>query len=214
MPGNHKWEDLLSIGPENWSLRFNIFKIVFDYSISLLMLPIIATFALFLLVANPFWNPGPLFFKQDRMGRHGKKFVMWKFRTMVPSDIAVRSHDAPVEEDRITRLGGFLRKSRIDELPNLFNVLRGDMSIIGPRPDAYTHASHFSGGVQGYLERHRVRPGITGLAQVEMGYAEGVEATALKAKYDNMYVAMSCGRLDIYVIRRTLIVMWTGFGAR
>jgi lipopolysaccharide/colanic/teichoic acid biosynthesis glycosyltransferase len=137
---------------------------------------------------------------------------MIKFRTMVKADENCRGPNAGVEEDRITKLGRFMRKSRIDELPNFFNVLKGEMSVVGPRPDAYSHASHFSEYVEGYDARHRIKPGITGLAQVEMGYAEGEAATGKKAKYDNIYVTRLCGRLDVYVIWRTLFVIAKAMG--
>ncbi len=139
---------------------------------------------------------------------------MWKFRTMAFSDVEVRDPNALVEEERITCVGRVLRRTRIDELPNFFNVLRGEMSVIGPRPDAASHAKHYSGKVSGYAERHRVKPGITGLAQVEQGYAEDEDATATKAKYDNLYITRSCGRLDLYIIIRTFVVIANGFGAR
>lgn len=213
-PKTYEWDDLLKVGPETWSTKFKLFKLLFDKIGAIAMLPVVAFVGLALKVLNPRYNPGTVFFRQDRMGQHGQKFVMWKFRTMIESTDLSRDPNAPVEDGRITRLGRIMRRYRIDELPNFINVLKGEMSIIGPRPDAYNHADHFQGAVRGYKERHRVKPGITGLAQVEMGYAEGEDMTALKAKYDNMYVARSCGRLDVYVIRRTLQVIASGFGAR
>lgn len=213
-PKSYEWEEILELGPERWSWKYRTFKFLFDKIGALAVMPVVFGIAVALKLVNPRYNPGPVFFSQERMGRNGEKFIMWKFRTMVESDQVSRDPNAPVEQDRITRLGQFMRKYRVDELPNFINVLKGQMSIVGPRPDAYNHASHFQGAVKGYRERHRVKPGITGLAQVEMGYAEGEGMTALKAKYDNMYVARSCGRLDLYVIGRTLQVMASGFGAR
>lgn len=137
---------------------------------------------------------------------------MWKFRTMRVAKTTSRDPNADVEADRIPKLSNFMRKTRIDELPNFFNVLRGEMSVIGPRPDALNHALHFTKHVDGYLARHRVKPGITGLAQVEMGYVVGNKATKLKAKYDNIYVTRFCGRLDIYIICRTFRVMAGAIG--
>ena len=199
--------------PSRTSLRFRIFKFCFDYGAAIVALPLIAAFAVILFIVNPFVNPGPLFFSQERMGRDGSRFRMYKFRTMTKSDHGARDPEARLEKSRITPLGRFMRKTRIDELPNFFNVLRGEMSVVGPRPDAYAHAAHFSQRVVGYAARHRVKPGITGLAQVEMGYAEGEEATKSKAHYDNIYVNRVCGRLDLYVIRRTFLVMFRALGA-
>lgn len=170
--------------------------------------------ALVLLIVNPFFNPGPLFFRQERMGMGGRRFSMWKFRTMLCAPSNVRAHDAPLEEDRITTLGRYLRKCRIDELPNIFNVLAGEMSLVGPRPDAYSHASEYLRSVPHYHYPMRVRPGITGLAQVRGGYADTERAIQRKARFDRFYVERSCGRMDLYIIWRTIYVMLTGFGAR
>ena len=211
-PESYEISNILTAGPERWSKKFRVFKFCTDKFSALVALPLIAVIGLILLCINPIYNRGPLFFKQERAGLHGKRFKMWKFRSMSPVAGSVRDPNAPVETDRITRLGKFMRKTRIDELPNFFNVLKGDMSLIGPRPDAASHADLFGARVLGYAERHRVRPGITGLAQVEMGYAEGEDDTACKAKYDNMYVSRSCGRLDFYIIRRTIGVMMSGAG--
>lgn len=200
--------------PAAWSPRFVAFKSVFDVSVALLALPSVGLIALALLILNPFFNPGPVFFRQKRMGRDQRPFRMWKFRTMVPDDAATRHHAAGVEEERITPLGRILRRTRIDEMPNFLNVLMGEMSVIGPRPDAWEHAAHYVETLPGYAMRHRVRPGITGLAQVENGYAAGMDATRAKAEYDRLYVVRSCGRLDLYIAWRTVIVMMTGFGAR
>lgn len=177
------------------------------------------TLALFvaaiLLVLNPFFNPGPLLFRQVRMGRGGRRFMMWKFRTMAPLTTAdVRAADAPLEHHRITPLGRWLRKTRIDELPNFVNVWRGEMSVIGPRPDAWEHATIYSATVRDYAQRFRVRPGITGLAQVRGGYADTLRAVERKARFDRFYVENWSPALDLYIVGRTLWVMVSGFGAK
>jgi lipopolysaccharide/colanic/teichoic acid biosynthesis glycosyltransferase len=199
---------------DDWTTGFRIFKALTDRLCGLAALPAIALLGLVLLLINPLVNPGPLFFRQERMGRNGRPFRMWKFRTMRPAPVIERAPEAPVERDRITPLGRILRRTRLDELPNFINVLRGEMSLIGPRPDAIEHARHFSGSVPGYRTRLRVLPGITGLAQVELGYTEGASLTAVKAQYDRLYVERSCLRLELYIIRRTVFVMLSGFGAK
>lgn len=200
--------------PHHWSWVFRTYKPVFDMALSLAVLPLIAVIALILLVVNPWFNPGPLMFAQDRLGRHQKPFRMYKFRTMTTAAQETRSAHEGVEEHRITRLGRILRKLRIDELPNFFNVLRGEMSVIGPRPDALSHAQTYLNKIPHYSYRYLVKPGITGLAQIENGYAEGLDATATKAHYDQLYVETSCGRLDVYIAWRTAKVMASGFGAK
>lgn len=200
--------------PDHWSLRFRIYKPCFDILCSLVALPLIAVTALALLLLNPWFNPGPLFFTQQRMGHGRVPFKMIKFRTMTTAPDSMRDHTEQLETHRITPLGAILRKLRLDELPNFFNVLRGEMSVIGPRPDSCAHAEAFLNEIPHYKHRYMVKPGITGLAQVYSGYAEGVEATALKASYDQFYVERSCGRMDLFITLRTIQVMATGFGAK
>ncbi len=169
-----------------------------------------------LVCLNPFFNSGPLFFRQDRMGLHGERFTMWKFRTMTacPSGTSARPSLAPLESERITKLGNFLRRYRLDELPNFLNVLRGDMSVIGPRPDAWDHALHYRVLVPLYKERFRVRPGITGLAQVQGGYADNANAIKRKARFDHYYVKRRSFRLEVFIAWRTICIFFSGFGAR
>jgi len=193
---------------------FRLFKLTFDKSVALICLPIIAMVALALLVLNPAYNPGPLFFSQTRMGRHGKPFRMIKFRTMLTTSQVTRSHEDGVEETRITRLGRILRKYRIDELPNMINVLRHEMSVIGPRPDAWDHATAFAEKVPGYMARHAVFPGITGLAQVRQGYAEGIDQTVAKARLDRVYIRQQGFGSELQIIMDTIRVILSGFGAR
>lgn len=197
-----------------WSPRFRVFKIGVDTLSALLALPLIAGVSVVLLVLNPFFNPGPLFYRQERMGLGGKRFRMWKFRTMVPCDTMVRGAHDPVEDDRITPLGRILRRLRIDELPNFVNVLRGEMSLVGPRPDAWEHASRYIDTVPYYHDRFRVRPGITGLAQIRSGYADNWRAVERKARLDRHYVRRSRGRLELYIILATMTVVLTGAGAK
>lgn len=200
--------------PAHWSLLYRIYKPAFDLFCSLLALPLIAVVAGVLLILNPWLNPGPLFYKQERLGRHRVPFTMWKFRSMTEVPEAARHSEAGVETHRITPLGRIIRKLRIDELPNFFNVLKGEMSVIGPRPDARSHAEEFLSKIPHYSYRYMVKPGITGLAQIEAGYAEGTEETIRKAHYDQLYVETSCGRLDTYIAWRTLWVMASGFGSK
>lgn len=189
-------------------------KFLFDKTVAILSLPFTFSIALILLCVNPFLNPGPLFFKQQRMGFDGLRFEMWKFRTMSVAPNSAREYDAMLETDRITPFAHYLRKFRIDELPNFFNVLAGHMSIVGPRPDAWEHSMRYAKLVKHYESRFKVRPGITGLAQVRNGYAETMRAVERKARFDHFYVKNSGAALDTYIVLRTVVVMLTGFGAK
>lgn len=213
-PNTYEIEELLTQDSPKWSFKYRLFKTLVDYGCALMALPLIFAMALILWMLNPFFNPGPVFFRQFRVGQFGQPFKMWKFRTMLPSDIESRDPNMALEEHRITGLGRILRKSRLDEVPNLINVLRGEMSVVGPRPDAASHVEYYSRKIHGYSERHRVKPGITGLAQVEQGYVEDENATTVKMKYDNLYVERSCGRMDVYILYRTVGVVAGGVGAK
>lgn len=204
---------ILEVSPPG-SRAFAAAKRVFDILVSIAALPVVAVAALALLIANPIWNPGSLFFVQTRMGFGCRAFRAIKFRTMRPIGRISRGPDDPLEADRITPLGQFLRRSRIDELPQFLNVLAGHMSVVGPRPDYWEHAIHYVDTIPGYRQRHRVLPGITGLAQVDGGYAEGVDATSAKTRLDLEYISATGLRMESYVLWRTIHVVCTGFGAR
>lgn len=193
---------------------FQASKRLFDVLIAIFALPLVALTGLILLLLNPFWNPGPIFFLQTRMGRGCRPFRAVKFRSMRPTSQIMRGPDDPVEADRITSLGRWLRRSRIDELPQILNVLMGQMSVIGPRPDYWDHATHYLDTIPGYRQRHLVRPGITGLAQVDGGYAEGVDATYEKTRHDLRYIRGASLGTELYVLWRTIVVVLTGSGAR
>lgn len=184
-------------------------KVLFDLIFSTLVLvPAVVITALGLLVLNPIFNPGPLLYAQIRMGRGCKPFRAYKFRTMQPGNGRHRGPDDPIETDRITPLGHFLRRARFDELPQILNVYRGEMSLIGPRPDYFRHAHHYMRTIPGYRARHAVRPGISGLAQIELGYAEGLDATRLKTAADLDYIRRANFRLDTWILWQTMVAVW------
>jgi len=188
-------------------------KRAFDIAMSLALLPVLAGLAVLLLCANPVANPGPLLVRQARMGRHCHAFTALKFRTMRPRSGPARGPCDPLEVDRITPLGTVLRRARFDELPQIINVLWGDMSLIGPRPDLFDHATAYLRIVPAYRARHAVRPGISGLAQVTLGYAEGVEATRAKTAADLTYLRQAGLRLEARIFWRTLVTIALRRGA-
>ncbi|UWQ77557.1 sugar transferase [Leisingera sp. M658] len=189
-------------------------KRMFDLVVSCaILLPLALMCASGLLLLNPFWNRGPLLYSQRRMGRGCRPFTAYKFRTMRPAPEIRRTADCPLEEERITPLGRFLRRVRLDELPQIINVFRGEMSLIGPRPDYIGHARRFLSDVPGYQERHAVRPGISGWAQVELGYIEGVDATRNKVRADLHYIANAGFAMEARIVWRTLSVIARRGGA-
>ena len=121
-----------------------------------------------------------------------------------------RRFNDPIEQNRITPIGRILRKFRIDELPQIINVLKGDMSLIGPRPDYYEHALVFTKKIRGYRSRHIIRPGISGLSQIRLGYAVGVEATRNKALIDIFYIKNAGFKLDTKIVFGTILTVLRG----
>lgn len=178
------------------------------------LLLLVATSPLMLLAALlvKLSSPGPGFFKQERVGRREKRFCLYKFRTMIKNAEEETGPVLAAEDDpRITKVGRFLRKYRIDELPQLFNILRGDLSFVGPRPERPFFIDKFKKEIPGYTERFRIKPGVTGLAQVSGSYATTPET---KLKYDLIYVYHQSIFLDIRIIFHTFRVVLTGRGAR
>jgi lipopolysaccharide/colanic/teichoic acid biosynthesis glycosyltransferase len=127
---------------------------------------------------------------------------------------AARTRPAQPGDDRITRAGRFIRRTRLDELPQLWNVLRGDMSLIGPRPEQVPFVREFAQRIPAYPYRHWVRPGLTGWAQVQQGYTDGAAQAAVKLGYDLYYVTHYALALDLLIIYKTVRIVATGFGAR
>lgn len=191
---------------------FWITKRFFDAVVSIILLLPLGLVAVALLILNPLLNPGPLFFVQIRMGRHCRSFKLYKFRTMLSERKMQRGPNDPLEHDRVTPLGRFLRNSRTDELPQILNVLLGEMSLLGPRPDYFSHARTFVRIVPNYRLRHEIRPGISGLAQVTHGYAEGVEATHAKVSADLFYIQNVGFKLETVLVWETIktVIQRTG----
>ncbi|TIW05299.1 MAG: hypothetical protein E5V74_03545 [Mesorhizobium sp.] len=162
-------------------------------------------------------SPGPALFRQQRMGYRGKVYQVYKFRTMRTSaHVADEKEQAITKagDARITGLGRFLRKSRIDELPQMINILRGEMSWIGPRPEALVLSRWYEAELPFYRYRHIVRPGITGWAQVNQGHVAAVGEVLEKLHYDFYYIKNFSPWLDLLIVFRTVRTVLTGFGAR
>jgi putative colanic acid biosynthesis UDP-glucose lipid carrier transferase len=151
-------------------------------------------------------SPGPVFFRQERTGWDGKNFKIWKFRSMRPhTEENGVVKQATRDDPRITRIGSFIRRSSIDELPQLFNVLAGQMSLVGPRPHALQHNLDYSERIEAYLARHRIKPGITGLAQIRgcRGETKELEQMKKRVEYDLEYINNWSLWLDLSILVRT-----------
>lgn len=173
-----------------------------------LLLPILAAVA----IAVRTTSAGPVLFVQPRVGRRGRVFRMIKFRTMYHGAGGPSFTEAA--DPRVTRIGHFLRRSRLDELPQLFNILRGDMSWVGPRPEAFELDQKYVREIPHFALRGIVRPGVTGWAQINQGYAHEGEAMRLKLEYDLYYLKHCSLWLDVVIVLRTFAVVLAGTGAR
>ena len=160
-------------------------------------------------------SPGPIFFRQERVGEQGRPFTLLKFRTMV-QDAELRTGPVWAADDdpRITRVGRWLRKTRLDEFPQIWNVFKGEMSFIGPRPERPHFVVQLQEKIPYYAERHSVKPGITGWAQVRCPYAATIEDSEEKLQYDLYYVKNMSSLLDIDILLSTIRVVLFGRGAR
>jgi lipopolysaccharide/colanic/teichoic acid biosynthesis glycosyltransferase len=192
-------------------------KRLWDLALAALAIPLLAPFMLLVALVIRLDSAGPAFFRQERMGYRGHPFRMVKFRTMTDGAtqddprVAAMTRD---EDDRVTRVGRYLRRYRIDELPQILNVFRGEMSWIGPRPEAVPLSLWYEQELPFYRYRHIVRPGITGWAQVRQGHVADVGDVLWKLQYDFYYVKNFSFWLDLLIVARTIRTILSGFGAR
>ena len=156
-------------------------------------------------------SKGPALFKQKRYGLDGKEIFVWKFRSMTVQENGAEVKQATKNDSRLTPIGGFLRKSSLDELPQIFNVLTGRMSLVGPRPHANSHNEFYRGQIEGYMLRHKVKPGITGLAQVNgcRGETETLDKMENRVKFDHQYIREWSIWLDLKIMLRTFTVVFS-----
>lgn len=192
-------------------------KLTLDWIVALIALVILSPLLILIALTIRATSPGPAIFKQVRVGYRGELFTVWKFRSMrivedadIDRSVAMTRHN----DDRVTKIGRFLRKTRIDELPQIINVLRGEMSWIGPRPEAEVLSRWYEQEIPFYRYRHIVRPGITGWAQVCQGHVSEVEEVRSKLHYDFYYIKNFSPWFDLLIVARTIYTMVTGFGAR
>ncbi|WP_446920429.1 exopolysaccharide biosynthesis polyprenyl glycosylphosphotransferase, partial [Klebsiella pneumoniae] len=167
-----------------------VFKRLEDIFISSLIIMLISPLLLIIAIAVKVSSPGPVIFKQTRYGMDGKAINVWKFRSMTVMENEAVVKQATKNDIRVTRIGGFLRKTSLDELPQFFNVLGGGMSIVGPRPHAVVHNEQYRNLIEGYMLRHKVKPGITGWAQINgwRGETDTIDKMQKRVEYDLEYI--------------------------
>jgi sugar transferase (PEP-CTERM system associated) len=175
-----------------------------SFSVALTALIICLPFIPFIILAVRLSSPGPVFFNQTRVGHRGRLFTAHKFRTMRQNAEAAGAVWATKDDPRITPLGGFMRKTRLDEIPQLWNVLRGDMGFVGPRPERPEFVQWLSNEIPYYDLRHMIRPGITGWAQVRYRYGATLEETKRKLEYDLYYLKHLSLGLDLLIMFETI----------
>jgi putative colanic acid biosynthesis UDP-glucose lipid carrier transferase len=175
----------------------------------LLTLPVMVLIA----AAVKLTSPGPILFRQRRYGLNGEEITVYKFRSMTVCEDGAEVIQAKARDHRVTGIGQFIRRTSLDELPQLFNVLQGTMSLVGPRPHAVAHNEKYRRLINGYMIRHKVRPGITGLAQVHglRGETETVEKMAERLRYDLEYLRDWSPWLDVRILIKSLRVVWSDY---
>lgn len=211
---------LSSTGLAGWLIqfarrRFREFKRMFDIVVSsigfVIAAPVVGLTALIIKIVSP----GPVFFTQERVGKDGRIFQIFKLRTMKLDAEKETGPTWAMEDDpRLIKFGKIIRKMHLDELPQFFNVLKGEMSIVGPRPERPCFVDSLSKEIKDYRQRLDVKPGITGLAQVWHKYDETVEDVKKKIKYDLLYIRKMCLMVDIRILFQTIIASALGKGAR
>ncbi len=194
---------LFDIG-EIHAARYARVKRILDVGLAACGLVVLALVAPFVVLGNVVANNGPLFYRQDRVGRNGSTFSILKFRTMASTTDLESAHWTTEHDPRITRFGRLLRRSHLDELPQVVNILRGDLSIVGPRPEQPHYVEELSEKIPFYGVRHLVRPGLTGWAQVKYSYGATVADALEKLQYDVYYLLRQSVELDVRIVFRTL----------
>lgn len=218
-------------------LRRRILKCLIDITGAIILLVLTIPIMAVAWLAIRLTSPGPVLFVQTRVGlnkrqansnfrtssetrtcrrsafSYGRPFTIYKLRTMyhVANDETPRQ--ANVDDHRVTPVGRFLRRTRIDELPQLINVIKGDMSLVGPRPECIEYMQGLTEQLPSYSQRLRLKPGLTGIAQIEGGYANSKESYQRKLELDLVYLRHCCIRNDLKILLRTVKVVLTGFGA-
>jgi putative colanic acid biosynthesis UDP-glucose lipid carrier transferase len=206
-----RWDDVfgqpvITVVETPFAGSTRLLKRLEDFALLLLLTPVVLPLMLVLAIAVKLSSPGPVFYRQVRYGLDGRPFSIWKFRTMRVCEDTHQFVQARRDDDRVTKIGAILRKTSLDELPQLLNVVSGTMSVIGPRPHPVQLNEEFRGQVERYMMRHKVKPGITGLAQVNgyRGETDTLEKMQRRVELDLAYMGHWSLGLDARILLRTL----------
>lgn len=189
-------------------LRIITLKRLFDICFSVLIMSLGFPIFLILYILTKFSSPGPVFFTQERLGKNGRPFKMYKFRSMYVDAEKFGPQLSRKGDPRITKWGNIIRRTRLDELPQFWNVIKGDMSIVGPRPERQFFVNKIVQRNPNYRQLQRLKPGLTSLGQVEYGYAEDVDEMCVRMRYDLLYLDNISFFSDVKIILRTIRVMF------
>ena len=203
---------LLDVQSDAMPFWQKVLKRIIDLSMSFVAVIVLTPFYLFSAIAVKFSSPGPIFFLQDRIGKDGRVFKIFKFRTMYVNSEKNGPQLSSENDPRITRIGSFMRKTRLDEFPQFFNVLMGHMSIVGPRPERKFYIDQIAKIEPQYNQLTKVRPGITSWGQVKYGYAENVDQMLDRMKYDLLYLKNRSLSLDFKIMLYTVLIIFKGAG--
>jgi len=199
---------LIEISPDLMPFWEKLVKRLLDIVISIVVLVIMLPLIIVISVVIRLTSKGPAIYSQERVGKKGKPFTMYKFRTMrIDAEAETGPTWAQENDPRITKVGALLRKTRLDEIPQFYNVLKGEMSLVGPRPERPYFVSRFKNEIPMYTRRLRVRPGITGWAQVKWKYDSSLDDVKEKTKYDLFYVENMSLRMDFKILINTIFSM-------
>ena len=193
---------------------YMVLKYLWEVGLIVLSLPVVLPLMLVTALLIKLEDGGSVFYSQERVGYRGKPFLMFKFRSMTQNRKLNQETSTTHNDARVTRIGRFIRKVRIDELPQFLNVALGQMSLIGPRAEYKKFADELEQQVAFYQYRHIVKPGITGWAQVRHGYATGADETQVKIEHDFYYIKNFSFSLDVLIVFLTIRTLLTGFGSR
>ncbi len=203
---------LIEVNPQIMPAWQFAIKRAFDIGFSLVALLLLLVPMLVIATLVKLTSPGPVFFRQERIGLGGKPFRIIKFRSMVADAERNGPQLSSASDPRITSIGRFLRRTRMDELPQFWNVLKGDMSLVGPRPERQHFIDEILKVAPHYRHLHKVRPGITSWGQVKFGYAENVEQMVRRLKYDILYIENMSMAVDLKILAYTVLIILKGDG--